>query len=63
MDQKEHKSGFARVRIAAKDFRTNVKQSHSRGQYLKLAYPNGVTLILPVDISSEMLGSYIHAAD
>ncbi len=63
MDQKEHKGGFARVRVAPNDSLTNVKQSNSRSQYLKLSYPNGVTLTLPVDISLEMLGRYIHAAD
>ncbi len=63
MEQKEHKGGFARVRVTANDSQTNVKQSNSRSQYLKLAYPNGVTLTLPVDISSEMLCRYIHAAD
>lgn len=30
-----------------------------RNPYLKLNYPNGVTLILPADISIEQLRAYI----
>lgn len=62
MEEKSKKPGFARVKVKNQEF-DNTPSPHNRGQYLKLAYPNGVTLILPVDISPELLGRFIQAID
>ena len=43
----------------AKEMRVAANSRPSRSPYLKLVYPNGVTLILPVDISVEQLRAYI----
>ncbi len=62
MEAKAKKTGFARVKVKNQEF-DNTPNPPTRGQYLKLAYPNGVSLILPVDISPELLGRYIQAID
>lgn len=43
----------------AKDMRVAANSRPSRSPYLKQVYPNGVTLILPADISVEQLRAYI----
>lgn len=39
--------------------RESANVRNRRNPYLKLSYPNGVTLILPADISIEQLRAYI----
>ena len=56
------KPKFAEVVIGdneAKEMREPVNARSHRNPYLKLSYPNGVTLILPADISIEQLRAYI----
>jgi len=43
----------------AKGMRVAAKGRPSRSPYLKLVYPNGVTLILPADTNVEQLRAYI----
>lgn len=43
----------------AKEMRESANVRNRRNPYLKLSYPNGVTLILPADISIEQLRVYI----
>ena len=55
------KPKFAEVVIGdseAKEMRVAANSRPSRSPYLKLVYPNGVTLILPADISVEQLRAY-----
>lgn len=42
----------------AKEMRVAANGRPSRSPYLKLVYPNGVTLILPADTSVEQLRAY-----
>lgn len=56
------KPKFAEVTIGDKEAREMYEATSSRPRrnpYLKLNYPNGVTLILPADISIEQLRDYI----
>ena len=39
--------------------RESANSRNRRNPYLKVSYPNGVTLILPADISIEQLRAYI----
>ena len=58
------KPKFAEVVIGdseAKEMRVAANSRPSRSPYLKLVYPNGVTLILPADISVEQ--SYCFVCD
>lgn len=43
----------------AKEMRESANARNRRNPHLKLSYPNGVTLILPADISVEQLRVYI----
>ena len=55
------KPKFAEVVIGdseAKEMRVAANSRPSRSPYLKLVYPNGVTLILPADTSVEQLRAY-----
>ena len=55
------KPKFAEVVIGdseAKEMRVAANSRPSRSPYLKLVCPNGVTLILPADISVEQLRAY-----
>jgi hypothetical protein len=61
--EKTNKSGFARVRVQDPMSPEPITPHTGRNQFLKLFYPNGVSLILPVNIDPLLLGSYIHAAD
>ena len=59
--QLNSKPKFAEVVIGdneAKEMRESAKVRNRRNPYLKLSYPNGVTLILPADISIEQLRAY-----
>ena len=56
--QLNSKPKFAEVVIGdneAKEMRESAKVRNRRNPYLKLSYPNGVTLILLADISIEQL--------
>ncbi len=47
---------FAEVNISKEDARAKKKNRHTGGfhlPYLKLTYPNGVSLTLPTDIGTE----------
>ncbi len=60
--QLSSKPKFAEVVISdneAKEMRESANARNRRNPYLKLSYPNGVTLILPADISIEQLRAYI----
>lgn len=61
--QLNSKPKFAEVVIGdnneAKEMRESANARNRRNPYLKLSYPNGVTLILPADISIEQLRAYI----
>ena len=60
--QLNSKPKFAEVVIddsEAKEMRVAANGRPSRSPYLKLVYTNGVTLILPADISVEQLRAYI----
>ena len=55
------KPKFAEVVIGdseVKEMRVAANSRPSRSPYLKLVYPNGVTLILPADTSVEQLCAY-----
>lgn len=56
------KPKFAEVVIGdseAKEMRESMNARNHRNPYLKLSYPNGVTLILPADTIIEQLRAYI----
>ena len=60
--QLNSKPKFAEVVIGdneAKDRRESTNVRNHPNPYLKLNYPNGVTLILPADIGIEQLRAYI----
>ena len=60
--QLNSKPKFAEVVIGdneAKDMRESTNVRNHPNPYLKLNYPNGVTLILPADIGIEQLRAYI----
>lgn len=50
---------FAEVKLSGDEFRQSVPSQSSRVRYLKVIYPNDVTLILPGDISAHDLEEYI----
>ncbi len=60
--QTTSKPKFAEVVISdneAREMRESANSRSHRNPYLKLSYPNGVTLILPAGISIEQLRAYI----
>ena len=60
--QTSNKPKFAEVVLGDKDAKEMYEASNPRPRrnpYLKLSYPNGVTLILPSDISIDQLRTYI----
>lgn len=60
--QLNSKPKFAEVVIGdneANEMCESANVHNHRNPYLKLSYPNGVTLILPADISIEQLRTYI----
>ncbi|MBR1466866.1 MAG: hypothetical protein IJ607_10995 [Bacteroidaceae bacterium] len=50
---------FAEVNLTGDEFRHTPSSFVHRTRFLKLVYPNDVTLILPVDISASQLEQYI----
>lgn len=60
--QTTSKPKFAEVVVGdneAREVRETVTSRSRRNPYLKLSYPNGVSLILPADISIDQLRAYI----
>ena len=60
--QTSNKPKFAEVVLGDKDAKEMYEAGNPRPRrnpYLKLSYPNGVTLILPADISIDQLRTYI----
>jgi hypothetical protein len=50
---------FAEVNLTGDEFKQTPGRPMPRSRFLKLVYPNDVTLILPVDISASQLEQYI----
>ena len=50
---------FAEVNLTGDEFRQFPSIHMQRTRFLKLVYPNNVTLILPGDISASQLEQYI----
>ena len=50
---------FAEVNLTGDEFQKSPSSHMPRTRFLKLVYPNNVTLILPVDISASQLEQYI----
>ena len=57
--QLNSKPKFAEVVIGDNEAKDMRESTNVRNPYLKLNYPNGVTLILPADTSIEQLRAYI----
>ena len=58
--KQDKKPLFAEVNLTGDEFRQSPSTHMQRTRFLKLVYPNGVTLILPGDISASQLEQYIH---
>ena len=50
---------FAEVKLTGEEFKQSPNNHAQRARFLKLVYPNDVTLILPSDISASQLEQYI----
>ena len=50
---------FAEVNLTGDEFQKSPSSHMQRTTFLKLVYPNDVTLILPGDISASQLEQYI----
>ena len=50
---------FAEVNLTGDELQKSPSSHMQRSRFLKLVYPNNVTLILPVDISASQLEQYI----
>ena len=50
---------FAEVNLTGDEFQQFPSSHMQRTRFLKLVYPNNVTLILPGDISARQLEQYI----
>ena len=50
---------FAEVKLTGEEFKPHPSNYAHRARFLKLVYPNNVTLILPGDISASQLEQYI----
>ena len=50
---------FAEVNLTGEEFKQSPSNNFHRTRFLKLVYPNDVTLILPGDISASQLEQYI----
>ena len=50
---------FAEVKLTGDEFKQSPNNYTQRTRFLKLVYPNEVTLILPGDISASQLEQYI----
>lgn len=54
-------SAFADVVVEPREKIQSESVRDVRSQYMKLLYPNGVTLILPVGVSPEVLMKYVNS--
>ena len=65
MDKKKHpskgQSVFADVVIEPREQTPSDSIRDNRSQYMKLLYPNGVTLILPGSFPASVLMEYVNA--
>lgn len=50
---------FAEVKLTGDEFKQSPNNYAQRTRFLKIVYPNDVTLILPGDISASQLEQYI----
>ena len=57
--KQDKKPLFAEVNLTGDEFRQSPSNHIQRSRFLKLVYPNDVTLILPGDISASQLEQYI----
>jgi hypothetical protein len=57
--KQDKKPLFAEVNLTGDEFRQSLSNHMQRTRFLKLVYPNDVTLILPGDISASQLEQYI----
>ena len=57
--KQDKKPLFAEVNLTGDEFKQSPSNHFQRSRFLKLVYPNGVTLILPGDISASQLEQYI----
>ena len=57
--KQDKKPLFAEVNLTGDEFRQSPSTHIQRSRFLKLVYPNDVTLILPGDISASQLEQYI----
>ena len=59
-DKKQSKQPlFAEVNLKGDELKQSPSSNATRRRFLKLVYPNDVTLILPGDISASQLEQYI----
>ena len=57
--KQDKKPLFAEVNLTGDEFKHSPSNHIQRSRFLKLVYPNDVTLILPGDISASQLEQYI----
>ena len=57
--KQDKKPLFAEVELTGDEFKHSPSNHIQRSRFLKLVYPNDVTLILPSDISASQLEQYI----
>ena len=57
--KQDKKPLFAEVELTGDEFKHSPSNHIQRSRFLKLVYPNDVTLILPGDISASQLEQYI----
>ena len=57
--KQDKKPLFAEVELTGDEFKHSPSNHILRSRFLKLVYPNDVTLILPGDISASQLEQYI----
>ena len=57
----KHQPVFADVVVAPREPGQSDLSREVRSQYMKLLYPNGVTLILPVGVSADFLMKYVNS--
>ena len=50
---------FAEVKLTGDEFEKSLSTQIQRTRFLKLVYPNNVTLILPGDVTASQLEQYI----
>jgi len=57
--KQDKKPFFAEVNLTGDEFKHSPSNHIQRSRFLKLVYPNDVTLILPGDISASQQEQYI----